>query len=76
MSGIEYQRYRRKGHAEGRPWEPGEKVGGITGISITDADRDAGSPKPGDMIFRNPKNYNDQWLVAAQYFKENFEPAD
>ena len=32
-----------------------------------------GSPKIGDMIARNPKDYNDQWLVAQQYFNDNFE---
>jgi hypothetical protein len=25
------------------------------------------------MIARNPKNHDDQWLVAAQYFSDNFE---
>ena len=25
------------------------------------------------MIARNPKDYSDQWLVAEQYFKDNFE---
>jgi hypothetical protein len=43
-------------------------------ISLTDADKEAGSPKAGDMIARNPKNYDDQWLVSAQYFTDNFEP--
>ena len=38
--------------------------------------RRAGSPKPGDMIFRNPKNHKDQWLVAAAYFAENYEPIE
>ena len=42
-------------------------------ISISQTDRENGSPKIGDMIARNPKNYNDQWLVAQQYFKDNFE---
>lgn len=37
-------------------------------------DKEAGSPKTGDMIARNPKNHADQWLVAAQYFADNFEP--
>ena len=27
-----------------------------------------------DMIARNPKNHDDQWLVAAAYFADNFEP--
>ena len=38
-------------------------------------DKLAGSPKRGDMIARNPKNYREQWLVAAQYFSDNFDPA-
>ena len=42
-------------------------------LSISDADRKNGSPKLGDMIARNPKNHLDQWLVAEQYFKDNFE---
>lgn len=42
-------------------------------ISISDADKNNGSPKIGDMIARNPKDHNDQWLVAEQYFKDNFE---
>jgi len=28
------------------------------------------------MIARNPQNHEDQWLVARQYFDENFEPLD
>lgn len=43
-------------------------------VSISDADLKAGSPKIGDMVARNPKNHFDQWLVAKQYFKDNFEP--
>ena len=43
-------------------------------VSISDADKANGSPKIGDMIARNPKNHNDQWLVAKQYFSDNFEP--
>ena len=42
-------------------------------ISISDADKNNGSPKIGDMIARNPKNHSDQWLVAKQYFNDNFE---
>ena len=30
----------------------------------------------GDMIARNPKNHADKWLVAAQYFSDNFEPLE
>lgn len=42
-------------------------------VSISSADLKNGSPKIGDKIARNPKNHNDQWLVAEQYFKDNFE---
>jgi len=42
-------------------------------VSISKEDRKNGSPKLGDMIARNPKNHNDQWLVNEQYFKDNFE---
>ncbi len=42
-------------------------------VSISDVDLRDGSPKVGDMVARNPKNHNDQWLVAKQYFEDNFE---
>ena len=42
-------------------------------IAISDADLKKGSPKIGDRIARNPLNFADQWLVAEQYFKDNFE---
>ena len=45
----------------------------INGVSISQADFNNGSPRIGDMIARNPKNHKDQWLVAEQYFKDNFE---
>lgn len=67
----EFKRYRRKQIAELRPYEEGED---ITGVSLSDADRQAGSPKVGDMIARNPINHADCWLVAKQYFLDNFEP--
>jgi hypothetical protein len=71
MSG-EFKRYRRKQIAELRPYVQGEDM---DGISVSDADAKAGSPKAGDMIARNPENHEDQWLVAAQYFADNFEAA-
>jgi hypothetical protein len=66
----EFKRYRREQITELRPYEPGES---LAGISISGVDRANGSPKNGDMIARNPKNHADQWLVAAQYFADNFE---
>lgn len=66
-----FTKYRRKQTAELRPYQSGEA---LDGVSISAPDKEAGSPKPGDMIARNPKNHCDQWLVAAQYFADNFEP--
>lgn len=65
-----FTQYRRKQIAELRPYEIGED---LALVSIAEVDKAAGSPKLGDMIARNPKNHSDQWLVAAQYFKDNFE---
>lgn len=74
----EFKRYRRTQIAELRPFVPGEFVPGEihpsgAHISISAEDRLAGSPKAGDMIARNPRNHDDQWLISAQYFAENFE---
>lgn len=66
-----FQQYRRKQIAELRRYVEGED---LSGISISDVEKAAGSPKRGDMVARNPKNHADQWLVAAQYFADNFEP--
>lgn len=68
---MEFRQYRRKQIAELRRYDPGEP---LHDISISQVDRDAGSPKVGDMIARNPKNHLDQWLVAEEYFAHNFEP--
>ena len=57
-----------------RPYVDGETLDGK--VSISDADLKAGSPKLGDMIARNPKNHNDQWLVAKAYFEDNLEAID
>ena len=67
---TDFQQYRRTQIAELRPYVPGEDM---VGVSISSPDLEAGSPKLGDMIARNPKNHTDQWLVAAQYFADNFE---
>jgi len=44
-------------------------------VSISEPDLNNGSPKIGDMIAMNPKNPEDQWLVAEKYFQDNFEKA-
>lgn len=66
----EYVRYRRTAVAEMADWHEGFDM---TGVSVSEADLDAGSPKPGDKIAHNPANHEDRWLVAAAYFAENFE---
>lgn len=42
-------------------------------VSVSDADKNNGSPKLGDWIARNPEDHFDQWLVDAKYFSKNFE---
>ncbi len=68
-----FKQYRRKQIAELRPFEEGETLDPL--VSVSQADKDTGSPRVGDMIARNPKNHDDQWLVAGAYFADNFEPA-
>ena len=45
-------------------------------VTMSEADRKNGSPKAGDMIARDSKNPNDQWLVSQAYFDENYELKD
>lgn len=46
----------------------------MTGVLVSSVDEENGSPKLGDKIARNPNNHEDRWLIAAQYFKNNFAP--
>lgn len=73
----EFKQYRRKQIAELRPvtQDEADNPDAIldNGISVSQEDLNNGSPKLGDMIARNPKNHKDQWLVAKQYFEDNFE---
>ena len=68
-----FKNYRRSQIANLRPYVEGEDLSDR--VSISAADMEAGSPKVGDMIARNPANHADQWLVAAAYFAANFEEA-
>ena len=70
---IEWKKYRRPGITEMTQWRDDFD---LTTVSISAVDRANGSPKPGDMIARNPYNHHDCWLVAAAYFLANFAPAD
>lgn len=69
---TEYKKYRRSQIAELARWTPGFDM---TDVSVSVEDMKRGSPTVGDMIARNPKNHADRWLVAAQYFADNFEEA-
>lgn len=80
---MKFTKYRRTQIAEMRPVTKEEielgrlivtKTRSRKAISVSESDLQNGSPKSGDMIARNPKNHDDQWLVAEQYFKDNFEP--
>lgn len=42
-------------------------------VSISEADKNNGSPKDGDMIAFNPKDPTDVWLVAEQFAADNYE---
>ena len=65
-----YRFYKRKGLSEMTEWLEGFDM---TDVSVSEADKQNGSPKTGDMIARNPKNHDDKWLVAKKYFEENLE---
>ena len=69
----EYKQYRRTAIAEMADWHEGFDM---AGVSVSDADKANGSPRPGDKIARNPKNHADRWLVAKAYFEDNFAPMD
>ncbi len=66
----EYRQYRRTQIAEMADWHEGFDM---AGVSVSAPDVEAGSPKAGDKIARNPANHDDRWLVAAAYFATNFE---
>lgn len=68
-----FKQYKRVSVAECRPFVIGETLSDR--VSISAADKESGSPKAGDMIARNPKNHEDQWLIAADYFAANFVEA-
>jgi hypothetical protein len=64
--------YRKKGLQRMFKWTP--RTLNMEGISISQADLDAGSPKEGDMIAVSATNPKDKWLLAFKFFTENYEP--
>lgn len=70
----EWRKFQRQSVQELRPWGPDVDM---TKVSVSSVDTQAGSPKAGDWIARNPNDHADQWLVSARYFAENgFMPRD
>ena len=65
----EWEKYRKPGVQEMRPYVPGEDV---AGISISDED----TPEIGGMVARNADNHADQWYVAKAFFEKNYEPVE
>lgn len=64
--------YRKKSIQPMMPWTIDMD---ISGVSISDADLENGSPKEGDMIAYNPEDTSDMWLVAKDFFVDNYEEA-
>ena len=62
----------RKKHLQ--PMYPYNPFNGIpSGCSVSEADKANGSPQKGDMIAVNPNDPTDTWLVAKQFFLDNYE---
>lgn len=64
--------FRKKGTQELVPWTPAIDM---TGVSVSESDKNNGSPKDGDMIAINKNDPTDRWLVAEKFFNDNYEPA-
>lgn len=63
--------YRKKELQPMYPYNP--EAGLPDGCSVSQADKDNGSPRVGDMIAVNPKDKSDVWLVAEKFYKDNYE---
>jgi hypothetical protein len=68
---ADFKKYQRKPQTvEMRPYVAGED---ITKVAVFPGDKAAGSPKAGDMIARNTRGPDQQWLVPADEFQHEFE---
>jgi hypothetical protein len=65
--------YRKRGLTRMEPWNDQTDM---QGVSISQEDRDKGSPKRGDMIAQSTTNPNDRWLISKIYFETNYEETD
>jgi len=61
--------YRKKELQPLFPWTPDFPM---DLVSISEADKEDGSPKKGDMLAYNPKDPTDYWLVAEEFFNVNY----
>ncbi len=66
----DFKHFSKKGTTLLRPYVEEESM---AGISVSDADKKNGSPKIGDMIAQNKEDATDMWLVAENYFNDNYE---
>ncbi len=64
--------YVKKAATPMEPWTPDIDM---EGVSVSKTDAENGSPAFGDMIAANPENSKDRWLVACQYFVDNYMEA-
>lgn len=60
----------RTGVSEMRPYEKGEDM---TGVSVSDPDKKLVTLE-GGWIARNPRDHEDMWYVAEDYYDENLRP--
>ena len=63
----EFREYKRKGIIFLRPYISGEDISKISVSAEDNPETDMG------MVAQNPNNIKDQWYVARQYFKDNYE---
>ena len=63
----EFNQYVRTNIAEMRPYIKGEDQSKFSVNVVDNPEKDMG------MVARNPKNHEDQWYVARQYFNDNFK---
>lgn len=66
---IRWKDYRKPGTQTMAEWFPGFPM---KGVSISKEDKANGSPKIGDMIAVNNMNGDDRWLVAKDFFRDNY----
>lgn len=51
-------------------WTPDTNM---SGVSISESDLAAGSPKEGDHIAENPNDPSDKWLVSKEFLAANYK---